>query len=112
MAVRAEGLHGFPSMSVLIILLNWTHRPEWPTRNPGPTEAFVDERNVLGIDLACKSWADNGSARLTFGGTPSAWRECQPGCVRWPDATLTPAAMARALDAYATAHGIRAISID
>ena len=67
---------------------------------------------MLGIDLACQSWADNGSALLTFGGVPSAWRVCEVGIVRWPDAPLSPATMARAIDEFAIAHGVQAVSID
>ena len=87
--------------------------PSDPTgANQTRTKVVVDELKVLGIDLACRSWAHNGSALLTFGGMPSAWRVCEVGVVRWPDAPLSPAAMARAIDEFAIAHGVRAVSID
>ena len=72
----------------------------------------MNELKVLGIDLACRSWADNGSALLAFGGVPSAWSLCEVGAIRWPKAPLSPAAMARAIDAFAIAHGVGAVSID
>lgn len=73
----------------------------------------MDELKVLGIDLACKSWADNGSALLSFavGGEPG-WRECRPGAIDWPAGPLTPEAMARAVDGFAVACGVSAVSID
>lgn len=76
-------------------------------------EVTLDERKVLGIDLACKSWADNGSALLSFvvGGEPD-WRECRPGAVVWPAGPLSPEAMAQAVDEFATARGVSAVSID
>ena len=72
----------------------------------------MNDLKVLGIDLACRSWADNGSALLTFGGMPPAWRSVELGVIRWPDAPLTPANMARAIDELAIALGVRAVSID
>jgi hypothetical protein len=75
-------------------------------------EVTVDELKVLGIDLACRSWADNGSALLSFGRMPSAWLSADLGIISWPNAPLTPANMARAIDEFAIERGVRAVSID
>ncbi len=72
-----------------------------------------DEIKVLGVDLAVRSWADNGSVLLVFGGDPPAWRSCAFGVIGpVGDEALTADSMARAIDAYALAHDVRAVSLD
>ena len=71
------------------------------------------ELTVLGIDLACKSWKDNGSATLTFSsGAGGPWTGCQTGVIPWPAGDLCPAAMAEVIDDYAAGNDIAAVSLD
>ena len=65
---------------------------------------------VLGIDLACKDWSDIGSALVGF--DRHRFTEAMPGAITWPAADLTPSAAADAIDAFARARGVAAISID
>jgi hypothetical protein len=67
---------------------------------------------VLGVDLASRSWKDNGSALISFEGRPPGWVEARTDVVRWPALPLSPQAMAQVLDAYALEHGVSALSID
>jgi len=70
-------------------------------------------RNVLGIDLACRSWRDIGSASLTFRtGGESRWIDVAPGCLSWPNLELTPQNLAEAINYYAQNHNISAVSLD
>ena len=65
---------------------------------------------VLGIDLACRDWSDIGSALIAF--DRQRFTAAVPGAITWPTADLTPSAVAGAVDAFARAHDIAAISID
>ena len=67
-------------------------------------------RRVLGIDLACRSWDDIGSALIAF--DRRCFTEAVPGVISWPAEEITPAAVARAIDAFARAHDVAAVSID
>ena len=65
---------------------------------------------VLGVDLAIKSWNDNGTAVLEF--DQNSWKSCELYAVKWPAGKPTPDAMADLLDTYARANGIAAIGLD
>ncbi len=65
---------------------------------------------VLGIDVASRSWADNGSAVLEF--HADAVTQVTAGAIAWPAAALTPNALAAAIDAYARTHQICAVALD
>ncbi len=69
-----------------------------------------DSRQVLGVDLACRSWDDIGSALVAFG--DGRFRRAVPGGVAWPTEELTPAAVARCIDVFARDHDVAAVSID
>lgn len=66
--------------------------------------------SVLGIDLACRSWKDIGSAVLAF--DRQGFTTAMPDAVAWPGENLTPSAVARAIDSFARAHQVSAVSID
>jgi hypothetical protein len=72
------------------------------------------EINVLGIDLGPSSWRTNGSAKLSFlPRGPGLWTDIRMGVLRWPAAhSITPAAMASAIDDHCTRNAIAAVSID
>lgn len=65
---------------------------------------------VLGIDLACRRWTDIGSALIEFDG--HCFAEAAPGAITWPALDLTPSAAAAAIDGFARAHGVAAVSMD
>ena len=65
---------------------------------------------ALGIDLACRRWNDIGSALIAF--DRQRFTEAVPGAITWPTSDLTPSAVAGAIDAFARAHDIAAVSID
>jgi hypothetical protein len=69
----------------------------------------VTEVAVLGVDLGTR-WATTGSALLAYAG--DRWTTCAPCALAWPDAPVSPGAMAGALDRFARARGVRAIGID
>jgi hypothetical protein len=70
----------------------------------------MEMTRVLGVDLACRTWRDNGSALLEFG--PDGWQACQVNVIRWPDGPLTADVMADAIDKYARATGVAAVCLD
>lgn len=67
-------------------------------------------RCVLGIDLACRTWNDIGSALIRF--DDRHFMETVPGAIGWPREDLTPAAVARTVDAFARRHDVMAVSMD
>ena len=69
-----------------------------------------DSRRVLGLDLACRSWNDIGSALVAFGG--GCFRDAVPGVMAWPTEGLTPSAVARCIDVFARDRDVAAVSID
>ena len=71
---------------------------------------FDDSRRVLGIDLACRSWDDIGSALVAF--ENGCFRDAVPGVMAWPPEDLTPAAVARCIDMFARNRDVAAVSID
>ena len=76
-------------------------------------KAFVERQSSTrngGIDLACKSWDDIGSALIGFDGLHVT--EAVAGAISWPNETLTPTAAARAIDAFAREHHAAAVSMD
>lgn len=72
--------------------------------------ALHRSRRVLGIDLACRRWNDIGSALVEF--RDQHFTEAFPGAVTWPSEDLSPAAVARAVDAFARRHGVVAVCMD
>ena len=71
------------------------------------------ERSTLGIDLASRSWQDNGSAIIRFSAKePAVWNSVECGCVKWPTAELTARAMAKAIEQVVVDRGIAAVSLD
>ena len=72
--------------------------------------ALHGSRCVLGIDLACRRWNDIGSALIKF--RDQRFTEAFPGAITWPSEDLSPAAVARAIDAFARRHGVVAVSMD
>lgn len=66
--------------------------------------------SVLGIDLACRSWNDIGSASITF--DRQRFVKATPNAIAWPAEDLAPSAVARAIDSFARANGIAAVSVD
>ena len=72
--------------------------------------ALDGSRCVLGIDLACRRWNDIGSALIKF--RDQRFTEVFPGAITWPSEDLSPAAVARAVDAFARRHGVAAVSMD
>ncbi|MEZ5941190.1 MAG: hypothetical protein R3C18_07350 [Planctomycetaceae bacterium] len=69
-----------------------------------------DEIRVLGIDLASKSWKDNGSAILSF--TTDEWQSVECSCVKWPDRQLSAAAMAEVIEHVVRERAVAAVSFD
>ena len=68
---------------------------------------------VLGIDLACRRWKDNGSATLTFDGSGRGRRlDCRPGALTWPEVSLDAATLASAVHKFILDHGVAAVSLD
>src|SRR4051812_19242635 len=68
-------------------------------------------RKALGIDVASSTWASNGSALITF--DSESVRAIKTPAIEWPIATrLTPAALADAIDTFALAKSVVAISLD
>ena len=65
---------------------------------------------VLGVDLASTSWKNIGSALVTF--DRSRFLSAATGLVSWPLTTLNPVGAARAIDGFARANAIDAVSID
>ena len=72
--------------------------------------ALDGSRCVLGIDVACRRWNDIGSALIKF--RDQRFTEVFPGAITWPSEDLSPAAVARAVDAFARRHGVAAVSMD
>lgn len=75
-----------------------------------PIAVLDDSRRVLGVDLACRSWDDIGSALVAFG--DGCFRDAVPGVMAWPPEELTPAAVARCIDQFARERDVAAVSID
>jgi hypothetical protein len=71
------------------------------------------ELTVLGIDLASKSWSDNGSAILSFtAGTEPVWTACRIEAILWPDMPLSPETLAKEIDQFMLTTRCHAVSID
>ena len=75
-------------------------------------EAKVTKSNlkVLGVDLASRTWADNGTALIEFEG--NNWISVQVKCIQWPGDELSPLAMATAIDRFAKKNDVSAVSLD
>jgi hypothetical protein len=65
---------------------------------------------VLGVDLASGKWSDNGSALLEL--DRDRFTGLTAPAIVWPSRTLDPGAMAAAIDAFARAEGVCAVSLD
>ncbi len=72
----------------------------------------MSEVKVLGIDLACRSWSDIGTAVTTLRGTPLTWHHCQINAIQWPDAPISSDQLATVILDFVMAKGISAVSID
>ena len=71
------------------------------------------QRSVLGVDLASKRWRDIGAALLTFTPEERSWKKIVPSVIPWPnEKALTPTALAEAIDNFAQANRVMAVSID
>jgi hypothetical protein len=69
--------------------------------------------SVLGIDLASRSWQDNGTALLTFERSETArFTKVAVNCLEWPDAPLSAEQLAGAIDSFVRKNGVVAVSID
>lgn len=57
------------------------------------------DRSVLGIDLASRSWRDNGSAIIRFTTCEhAAWNSVDCGCIQWPTSNLSASAVAQTIE--------------
>lgn len=76
-------------------------------------ETGVRALTVVGIDLANKSWGNNGSATLSFTVGPDAsWTECRTDAIAWPGERLTADRMVAVIDRFMREVGGSAVSID
>ncbi|MDB4634679.1 hypothetical protein OAG76_04660 [Rubripirellula sp.] len=71
---------------------------------------MTGEFRVLGIDLASRSWQDNGSAILSF--TADKWKSVECGCIKWPERQLSAAAMAEVIEGVVRERAVAAVSLD
>jgi hypothetical protein len=69
-------------------------------------------RRVLGIDVASASWSDNGSAVIELDEVSGTFTGVTAPAIRWPTGSLTPAALAFAIDTFARARGVAAVALD
>jgi hypothetical protein len=68
---------------------------------------------VLGLDLASGCWTDNGTSQITFDRDRFVFTEIIAPAIAWPDnVALTPSRLAKSIDDYARANGIRAVGLD
>ena len=68
---------------------------------------------VLGVDLASKSWPDNGSAILSFECSPQPrWLSVEYGCIQWPNSDLTAIGMAEVIHSHVVEKKLDAVSLD
>jgi len=68
---------------------------------------------VLGIDLASRSWQDNGSAIVGFStGEQKTWNSVECGCITWPTEVLSASAMAKTIEQVVESRAIAAVSLD
>jgi hypothetical protein len=68
---------------------------------------------VLGVDLASGCWVDNGTSQITFDSVRSVFTEVIAPAIAWPEnSAITPSRLAKSLDDYARANGIRAVGLD
>jgi hypothetical protein len=68
---------------------------------------------VLGVDVASRQWRDVGVAALVLSESCDSVAAVEVPAIEWPhDAPLTPRALAEAIDEYALANEICAVSID
>lgn len=66
----------------------------------------------MGIDLASKSWSDNGACVLSFDITEKKWLLRDSHCIKWPTDPMTPSRMATALVDYIRENKIAGLSLD
>lgn len=75
----------------------------------------MSDLNVLGIDLASRSWKDNGSAIIRFTtGEKAAWKSVECGCIYWQEQSKRPTAaeMAQVIEQTVVKHDLAAVSLD
>lgn len=65
---------------------------------------------VLGIDLACRRWADIGSARLEPGPL-DGFRAVVPA-LTMPEGNPDPLLLANLVDSHCRAHGVKVVALD
>jgi hypothetical protein len=69
--------------------------------------------STLGVDLACRSWQDTGTALLSFApGDRPAWHAVRSGVIPWPAKPVSAEAMAEVIDSFALQHKVEAVSLD
>ena len=61
------------------------------------------------VDLASGCWADNGTSQITFDSALSIFTEIIVPAIPWPDNRRSPSRLAKSIDDYARANGIRAV---
>lgn len=72
-----------------------------------------DDIRVLGVDLASKRWRDVGTAVLTLSSSGESIAAVAPAAIAWPSLVpMTPATLAGAIDDFARANRIAAVSFD
>lgn len=68
---------------------------------------------VLGIDLASRSWEDNGTALLTFNpGETARFTNVAVNCLQWPAEPLSVERLAEKIYSFVRKNGVAAVSID
>jgi hypothetical protein len=68
---------------------------------------------VLGIDLACRTWQDTGTALLSFtAGDSQRWQTARCSVISWPAEPVSAEAMSKVIDAFALEHRVAAVSVD
>lgn len=68
---------------------------------------------TLGIDLACRSWRDTGTALILFKSDDDPrWEAVRTGVISWPALPVSAVAMADVIDSFAVQNQIDAISLD
>jgi len=68
------------------------------------------EIRVLGVDLASRHWAENGTAVLAFRGM--RWTSCAVDVLRWPGGVPNAQTLAEMILSYCIRHDIRAVALD
>src|SRR5688572_10138116 len=70
----------------------------------------MSDRRVLGIDVASASWSDVGTAAIDFDEERVTSVIAAP--ITWPNERLTPAALARIVNAFVRQYSVCAVALD